>query len=99
MAQEYVDPFAITEVENAVPLVSTIVQMRKEIHTSCAGISQKARGLSHTNRHVALRLRAWETQLNRIREETMATSCLEELKELRAKCEAISDQLAEYSKR
>lgn len=99
MVREYGDRFVITEVNDAVPLVTTIESLRREISSSCTGISSKARRLSLTNRNVALRLGGWEEQLNQIRKDTLSTHSLDTLRQLRMRCEAISDQLALHSKR
>lgn len=98
MPQEYGGKYVITEASGAVQLVSSIEELRKEIDINCAGISQKARRLSMTNRRVALRLESWETELNQIRKDTQTTHSLDQLKELKTRCETILDDLAKTSK-
>ncbi|MBU0532744.1 hypothetical protein KKB44_04585 [Candidatus Micrarchaeota archaeon] len=93
------DRFIITEATGAVPLVSAIEKLRKEIDGDCTGLSQKARKLSLTNRNIALRLNTWEAQLDQIRKATRTTHNLTELKKLRNQCEVISDRLAGFSKK
>jgi hypothetical protein len=99
MEQEYGSPYEIPEVKRPIRLVTTIERMRKEIDSDCTGLSQKARSLSLTNKNIALRLKRWEAQLDKIRVSTMSTSSLEELEELKRKCEDISLELSEHSKR
>jgi|GEM_PF-3203337 len=98
MPQEYGGKYVITEATGAVQLVSSIEGLRKEIDTNCAGISQKARRLSMTNRKVALRLESWETELSQIRKTTRNTHSLDQLNELKNRCEKILDDLARTSK-
>ena len=95
----YGDPWVTPEVNDAVPLITTIRQLRREINTNCSGISIKARKLSMTNRKVELHLKKWEDQLNVIKANTLVTHNLEQLMELRRKCEEISDHLAAMSKK
>ncbi|MBD3209776.1 hypothetical protein GF318_00145 [Candidatus Micrarchaeota archaeon] len=99
MTREYGERFVITEAKGAVPLDYAIEHMRKEITVDCSGIANKARRLSTTNRHVALRLDKWEEQLCQIRKKSLATHNLEQLKGLKSQCEQISDQLAACSKK
>lgn len=98
MPQEYGGKYVITEATGAVQLVSSIDEMRREIDTNCTGISQKARRLSMTNRNIALRLKGWETELSDIRKTSRTTHSLDQLSELKSRCEKILDDLSRTSK-
>jgi hypothetical protein len=99
MDQEYGSPYEITEVKTAIRLDATIERMRREIDSSCTGLSRRARSLSLTNRNIALRLERWEAQLDQIRVSTRSTSSIEQLEGLMKRCEKISWELSEHCKK
>jgi hypothetical protein len=102
MAERYATTdFMVPEVEaqGAVPIESSIGNLRGEIESKCALLLQRARAIIAAGHgHGAFRLRFWETRINQIMEAHTATFSMQELRHLKRQCQTISLEMEEFAK-
>jgi hypothetical protein len=88
------DRYAVPDVQDTVPIDSMINAIRKKIDFDCSILLQQARKISATKSNFSLKL--WESRITHIKEAQKATFSLDELKDLNAQCQVISDQLGQF---
>ncbi len=102
MAERYATTeFMVPEVEaqGAVPIESTIGNLRSDIAARCAVLLQRAKAISSAGQgHGAFRLRFWENRITQIREAHAATFSIQELRHLKRQCQTLSLEMEEFAK-
>lgn len=90
---------AVPDVKDAVPLDDLINGLKRDIEADCRLLIQRAQVIGGAVRGGGFRYRFWESRINDIRKAQISTYNVEELKELRERCAAISQELEEFSTR
>ena len=90
---------AVPDVKDAVPVDDLINSLKRDIESDCRLLIQRAQVIEGAVRGGGFRYRFWESRINEIRKAQIATYSIDELKELRQKCAAISQELEEFSTR
>jgi hypothetical protein len=86
--------YAVPDVQNAVPIETTIDTLRKKIDFDCSILLQQARRISTTKSNFSLK--TWESRITTIREAQKSTFSLIELKDLNSQCQLLSSQLGQF---
>ncbi|MBN1170472.1 hypothetical protein JXA56_05585 [Candidatus Micrarchaeota archaeon] len=84
--------------EDAVPLEDFMCSLRKEIEIDCGILDQRIRTIDMAECKNEFRAKYWEGRIAELREK-LATADVEGLKELRQKCEVVSTELEEFSRK
>lgn len=102
MAEKYAtNQLMVPEVDmqDAVPIETTIGNLRKDIETKCTALLQRARTINAaTHGSGPFRLRFWENRIGQVRNAQMTTFSIQELRHLKRQCQTISHEMEEFSK-
>lgn len=90
---------AVPDVKDAVLLDDLINRLKRDIETDCRLLLQRAQAIEGAVRGGGFRYRFWESRINDIRKAQISTYNIDDLRELRTKCAAISQELEEFSTR
>ena len=96
MARAYT---AVPDVEDAVPLDDLIQNLKKDIENDCRLLLQRAQVIDGAVRGRGFRYGFWEKRIDDIRKAQGTSYDVEELKALRNRCNLLSKELEEFSRR
>ncbi len=96
MARAYT---AVPDVEDAVPLDDLIKNLKKDIENDCRLLLQRAQVIDGAVHGGGFRYRFWEKRIGDIRKAQGSSYNVEELKALRERCNMLSQELEEFSKK
>ena len=86
------------EQEDAVPLEDLIYNLRRDIEIDCEILNQRVEVIGKAIKTEEFRTKYWEDKINKIRN-GLITMNIDELKELREKCQTVSTELEEFSRK
>jgi len=93
MTRYYGSKYEIPGADDAIPLDSTIATLRKDISSTCAILLREAKKVSTINKRASMKLRSWEEEITVIKKDSFDTHNIEKLRDLRNRCEVISQQI------
>jgi len=93
-----VDEYSIPEADDAVPLETTVKQVRKQLGSRCSMLLDKAKELSLENQKANLKFKSWEGQIDNVRQTVMSTHSLDTLREMNRECEYLLIEMKKFEK-
>lgn len=84
------------EVQDAVLLDSRIDDLRKSILNDCSALLKEAKSIETSVHGKAFHIKLWEKEVAAIRRQQSETFSISKLKELKGKCQSMSQQLQRF---
>lgn len=87
------DRFSIPDASGTEPIEDIVARLKRDISNDCAGLFKKLRMANALSGSNDIRLRRFESRINRIIEAQSATYSIEELEKLKKECSLLSDEI------